>query len=154
MREEASRLPGVPCAHHRAEGRLCRSLALSFPAHRTVCGRRRGRGDMAGVGQAGSAAAEVEQHLNGELPPEPEDKDGAEGGAAGHGAEDGTKKKRKKKKKGKAGPAGRGRAAPGPSSDRAVGWSEGVASRQNGPCTRQRVAVGGQRVLPCRARVA
>lgn len=77
-----------------------------------MCGRRRGRGDMAGVGQAGSAAGEAEKHLNGELPPEPEDKDGAEGGAAGLGAEDGAKKKRKKKKKGKAGPAGRGRAAP------------------------------------------
>lgn len=67
---------------------------------------------MAGVGQAGSAAAEAEKHLNGELPLEPEDKEGAEGGAAGLGAEDGAKKKRKKKKKGKAGPAGRHRAAP------------------------------------------
>lgn len=66
---------------------------------------------MAGVGQAGSAAAEAEKHLNGELPQEPEEKDGAEGGAAGLGAEDGAKKKRKKKKKGKAGPAGKGRAA-------------------------------------------
>ncbi|KAJ7410810.1 Methionine aminopeptidase 2 [Pitangus sulphuratus] len=53
---------------------------------------------MAGVGRA----EEPEQHLNGELPPEPADRDGA----AGPGAEDGAKKKRKKKKKGKAGPAG------------------------------------------------
>lgn len=105
---ESSSLPGVPRAYHRAQGRPRRSLSLARP----VCGRRRGRGDMAGVGQAGSAAAEAEKHLNGELPPEPEDKDGAEGGAAGLGAEDGAKKKRKKKKKGKAGPAGRGRAAP------------------------------------------
>ncbi|RMC03417.1 hypothetical protein DUI87_20614 [Hirundo rustica rustica] len=52
---------------------------------------------MAGVGRA----EEREQHLNGELPPEPEDMDGA----AGLGAEDGAKKKRKKKKKGRAGPA-------------------------------------------------
>ncbi|NWU97691.1 MAP2 aminopeptidase, partial [Upupa epops] len=44
-----------------------------------------------------------EKQLNGELPPEPDDK---ESGAAGLGAEDGAKKKRKKKKKGKAGPAG------------------------------------------------
>lgn len=57
---------------------------------------------MAGVGQADG---EAEKHLNGELPPEPEDRDGA----AGPGAEDGAKKKRKKKKKGKVGPAGRGR---------------------------------------------
>lgn len=71
--------------------------------------RRRGRGDMAGVGRA----EEREQHLNGELPPEPEDRDGA----AGLGAEDGAKKKRKKKKKGRAGPAGRGRAAPRPCAD-------------------------------------
>lgn len=54
---------------------------------------------MAGVGQADG---EAEKHLNGELPPEPEDRDGA----AGPGAEDGAKKKRKKKKKGKVGPAG------------------------------------------------
>ncbi|NWT59071.1 MAP2 aminopeptidase, partial [Erythrocercus mccallii] len=53
---------------------------------------------MAGVGRA----EEREQHLNGELPPGPEDRDGA----AGLGAEDGAKKKRKKKKKGRAGPAG------------------------------------------------
>nr|XP_054486937.1 methionine aminopeptidase 2 isoform X3 [Agelaius phoeniceus] len=53
---------------------------------------------MAGVGRA----EEREQHLNGELPPEPEDRDGA----AGLGADDGAKKKRKKKKKGRAGPAG------------------------------------------------
>uniref|UniRef100_A0A8C9FI03 Methionine aminopeptidase 2 n=1 Tax=Pavo cristatus TaxID=9049 RepID=A0A8C9FI03_PAVCR len=57
---------------------------------------------MAGVGQTDG---EAEKHLNGELPPEPEDRDGA----AGPGAEDGAKKKRKKKKKGKVGPAGRGR---------------------------------------------
>ncbi|OXB59846.1 hypothetical protein ASZ78_012400 [Callipepla squamata] len=56
---------------------------------------------MAGVGQAGG---EADEHLNGELPPEHEDRDGA----AGPGAEDGAKKKRKKKKKGKVGPAGTG----------------------------------------------
>ncbi|CAN8211226.1 unnamed protein product [Coccothraustes coccothraustes] len=53
---------------------------------------------MAGVGRA----EERERHLNGELPAEPEDRDGV----AGLGAEDGAKKKRKKKKKGRAGPAG------------------------------------------------
>lgn len=71
---------------------------------------------MAGVGRA----EEQEQHLNGELPPEPEDKDGA----AGLGAEDGAKKKRKKKKKGRAGPAGRGRAGPRPCAD-GLGGVEG-----------------------------
>ncbi|OXB76916.1 UNVERIFIED_CONTAM: hypothetical protein H355_002387 [Colinus virginianus] len=55
---------------------------------------------MAGVGEA-------DEHLNGELPPEHEDRDGA----AGPGAEDGAKKKRKKKKKGKVGPAGTGQEA-------------------------------------------
>lgn len=77
---------------------------------------------MAGVGQADG---EAEKHLNGELPPEPEDRDGA----AGPGAEDGAKKKRKKKKKGKAGPAGRGRPPAG-----RVPWAVG---------TRRGLAAGG-----------
>lgn len=98
---------------------------------------------MAGVGSAGSAAAEAEKHLNGELLPDPEDKDGAEGGAAGLGAEDGAKKKRKKKKKGKAGPAGRSRAAPGLSADRPAERAEGAAGRHTEARTRRRVAVGG-----------
>lgn len=75
---------------------------------------------MAGVGQADG---EAEKHLNGELPPEPEDRDGA----AGPGAEDGAKKKRKKKKKGKAGPAGRGR-PPAGRVPRAGGTRRGFAA--------------------------
>lgn len=63
---------------------------------------------------AAGRAAEAEQHLNGELPPEHDDKEGAEGGAAGLGADDGARKKRKKKKKGRAGPAGTGGAEPSP----------------------------------------
>ncbi|KAL8221702.1 UNVERIFIED_CONTAM: hypothetical protein K2H54_074387, partial [Gekko kuhli] len=56
---------------------------------------------MAGVEEGGSPAEE-NQHLNGELLLDPEEREGA----VGPGTDEGTKKKRKKKKKGKGAGAG------------------------------------------------
>lgn len=60
---------------------------------------------MAGVEQ-GVSPAEENQHLNGELLLDPDEREGA----VGLGTDEGAKKKRKKKKKGKGAGSGTGRA--------------------------------------------